>query len=135
MALANKLVPDERANGNGEASGNENKSALLLHMGHCQKYAPFLGPYYNTGPNTGPNLGDPKRDHSFDNPSHTNFLINFAVLGTPHQRAKLGATVCLKTGPCEQSQPCVATFFTRDPKWESKVGDWGCRAPGVGRRA
>ena len=23
----------------------------------------------------------------------------------------------------------MATVFTRDPKWESKVGDWGCRAP------
>ena len=32
-------------------------------MGDCQKYGPFLGPYYNTGPN----LGDPKRDHNFDN--------------------------------------------------------------------
>ena len=67
MALANKLVPDERANGNGEARGNESKSALL-HMGDCQNYGPFLGPYCNTGPNTGPNLGDPKRDHNFDNP-------------------------------------------------------------------
>ena len=37
-------------------------------MGGCQKYGPFLGPYYNTGPNMGPNLGDPKRDHNFDNP-------------------------------------------------------------------
>ena len=33
------------------------------HMGGCQNYGPFLGPYYNTGPN----LGDPKRDHNFDN--------------------------------------------------------------------
>ena len=34
------------------------------HMGDCQNYGPFLGPYYNTGPN----LGDPKRDYNFDNP-------------------------------------------------------------------
>ena len=38
------------------------------HLGDCQNYGPFLGPYYNTGPNTGPSLGDPKRDHNFDNP-------------------------------------------------------------------
>ena len=41
---------------------------MVLHLGDCQNYGPFLGPYYNTGPNTGPNLGDPKRDHNFDNP-------------------------------------------------------------------
>ena len=35
-----------------------------MHLGGCQNYGPFLGPYYNTGPN----LGDPKRDHNFDNP-------------------------------------------------------------------
>ena len=40
---------------------------LRRHMGDCQNYGPFLGPYYNTGPSTGPNLGDPKRDHNFDN--------------------------------------------------------------------
>ena len=40
------------------------------HMGGCQNYGPFLGPYYSTGPNTGPNLGDPKRDHNFDNPPY-----------------------------------------------------------------
>ena len=40
----------------------------LGNLGDCQKYGPFLCPYYNTGPNTGPNLGDPKRDHNFDNP-------------------------------------------------------------------
>ena len=34
------------------------------HLGDCQNYGPFLGPYYDTGPN----LGDPKRDHNFDNP-------------------------------------------------------------------
>ena len=39
-----------------------------LHVGDCQNYGPFLGPYYNTGPNTGPSLGDPKRDHNFDSP-------------------------------------------------------------------
>ena len=31
-----------------------------IHVGDCQNYGPFLGPYYNTGPHTGPNLGDPK---------------------------------------------------------------------------
>ena len=40
----------------------------LSHVGDCQNYGPFLGPYYNTGPNQGPNLGDPKWDHNFDNP-------------------------------------------------------------------
>ena len=35
-----------------------------IQMRDCQKYGPFLNPYYNTGPN----LGDPKRDHNFDNP-------------------------------------------------------------------
>ena len=40
----------------------------FLHMGDCQNYGPFLGPYYKAG--TGPNLGDPKRDHNFDNPPH-----------------------------------------------------------------
>ena len=34
------------------------------HLGDCQNYGPFLGPYDNTGPN----LGDSKRDHNFDNP-------------------------------------------------------------------
>ena len=38
----------------------------MAHMGNCQNYGPFLGPYYNTGSYTGPNLGDPKRDHDFD---------------------------------------------------------------------
>ena len=42
----------------------------MPHMGDCQNYDPFLGPYYNTGPNTGPSLGDPKRDHNFDNSPH-----------------------------------------------------------------
>ena len=37
---------------------------LLHHLGNCQNYGPFLGPYFDTGPN----LGDPKRDHNFDNP-------------------------------------------------------------------
>ena len=37
---------------------------LLLQVGNCQNYGPFLGPYYNTGPN----LGNSKRDHNFDNP-------------------------------------------------------------------
>ena len=32
-----------------------------LHMGDCQNYGPFLGPYYKTEPNMGPNLGDPKK--------------------------------------------------------------------------
>ena len=40
------------------------------HMGNCQNYGAFLGPYYNTGPNTGPNLGDPKRDHNVDSSPH-----------------------------------------------------------------
>ena len=43
-------------------------SDVHRHVGNCQNYGSFLGPYYNTGPNTGPNLGDPKRDHNFDNP-------------------------------------------------------------------
>ena len=47
-------------------------SCDVKHMGDCQNYGPFLGPYYNTGPNTVPNLGDPKRDHNFDNPPHPN---------------------------------------------------------------
>ena len=41
-----------------ERSGTASKSALRagvaeyqLHMGGCQKYGPFLGPYYNTAPN------------------------------------------------------------------------------------
>ena len=34
------------------------------HVGGCQNYGPFLGPYYNTAPNI---LGYPKRDHNFDN--------------------------------------------------------------------
>ena len=38
----------------------------MVHMGDCQNYGPFLGPYYNTGPN----LGDLKRDHNFDNPPY-----------------------------------------------------------------
>ena len=42
-----------------------------VHVGNCQNYGPFLGPYYNRGPNTGPNLGDPTRDHNFDNSSCT----------------------------------------------------------------
>ena len=42
---------------------------MLLYMGGCQNYGPFLGPYYNTGPN----LGDPKRDHNFDNPPYVHF--------------------------------------------------------------
>ena len=40
------------------------RSAHQIHLGDCQNYGPFLGPYYNTGPN----LGDPKRDHNFDSP-------------------------------------------------------------------
>ena len=45
-----------------------------IHLGDCQNYGPFLGPYYSMGPNTGPNLGDPKRDHNFDNPpSHAKY--------------------------------------------------------------
>ena len=43
----------------------------VYHMGDCQNYGPFLGPYYNTGPN----LGDPKRDHNFDNPPYTVYGI------------------------------------------------------------
>ena len=42
------------------------------HMGDCQNYGPFLGPYYNTGPN----LGDPKRDHYFDNPPYSQVTSN-----------------------------------------------------------
>ena len=50
----------------------------LCHMGDCQNYGPFLGPYENTGPNTGPNLGDPKRDHNFDNPHiMTSVILRF----------------------------------------------------------
>ena len=41
-------------------------NGCLQHMGDCQNYGPFLGPYYNTGPD----LGDPKRDHNFDNPPY-----------------------------------------------------------------
>ena len=37
------------------------------HMGGCQNYAPFLGPYYNTGTYY---LGYPKRDPDFDNHPH-----------------------------------------------------------------
>ena len=36
-------------------------------MGGCQKYGPFLGPYYSTAPI---NLRYPKRDPNFDNHPH-----------------------------------------------------------------
>ena len=39
---------------------------LYTHMGGCQNYGPFLGPYYDTGPN----LRDPKKDHNVDNPPY-----------------------------------------------------------------
>ena len=42
------------------------------HMGGCQNYGPFLGPYYNTAPN---NFGYPKRDHNFDNHPHDADLL------------------------------------------------------------
>ena len=48
--------------------GDHPQAIRRVHVGDCQNYGPFLGPYNNTGPNTGPNLGDPKRDHNFDNP-------------------------------------------------------------------
>ena len=33
-------------------------------LGGCEKYGPFLDPYYNTAPNT---WGTQKRDHNSDN--------------------------------------------------------------------
>ena len=48
--------------------------AVDKHLGNCQNYGPFLGPYYSTGPNTGPNLRNPKRDHNFDNPPFDYFM-------------------------------------------------------------
>ena len=51
----------------GNAGGEEAWQRAHPHMGDCQNYGPFLGPYYNTGPN----LGDPKRGHNFDNSPHT----------------------------------------------------------------
>ena len=33
----------------------QDRHQLVIHMGDCQNYGPFLGPYYNTAPNTGPN--------------------------------------------------------------------------------
>ena len=50
---------------------------LGSHMGDCQDYGPFLGPYYNTGPN----LGDPRRDHYFDNPPCPKLLATRKHLG------------------------------------------------------
>ena len=40
-------------------------------MGGCQKYGPFLDPYYNTAPNI---LGTQKRDYNFDNHPYTSSL-------------------------------------------------------------
>ena len=56
------------------------------HVGGCQNYGPFLGPYYNTAPNI---FGYPKRDHSFDNhpcveetyASHLPVLVVYGLLG------------------------------------------------------
>ena len=55
-----------------------------FHMGDCQNYGPFWGPYYNTGPN----LGDPKRDQNFDNPPYVSLsnprapsYLNSSLLG------------------------------------------------------
>ena len=35
-------------------------SSIRVHVGGCQNYGPFLGPYYNTAPNIkGTQKGDP----------------------------------------------------------------------------
>ena len=36
-------------------------SCIGEHVGDCQNYGPFEGPYYNTGPNTRPNFRGPKK--------------------------------------------------------------------------
>ena len=55
---------------------------LGSHMGECQNYGPFLGPYYNTGPT----LGDPKRDHNLDNPPQAWLVIGIENPGSVRKR-------------------------------------------------
>ena len=61
----------------------------MMHLGDCQNYGLFLGPYYNTGPNTGPNLGDPKRDHNFDNPPFRFLALGPGTLSRKHASPSL----------------------------------------------